>query len=98
MSSRYIIEVEHLSRTFNVGEMMVKGLDDVTLQIERGDFVAIMGPSGSGKSTFMNILGCLDRPTAGVYSLDGVSVQNLNRDQLAEIRNREIERARCRRW
>jgi putative ABC transport system ATP-binding protein len=90
MSSRNMIEVEHLSRIFNVGETMVKGLDDVTLEIERGDFVAIMGPSGSGKSTFMNILGCLDRPSSGIYRLDGVSVQDLSRDQLAEIRNREI--------
>jgi len=85
-----IIEVEHLARTFSIGEMRVKGLDDVSLEIRRGDFVAIMGPSGSGKSTLMNILGCLDRPTSGVYRLDGVSVQNLGRDELAEIRNRKI--------
>src|SRR5579863_1442962 len=90
MSSRPIIEVQHLSRTFNVGETIVKGLDDVSLEIERGDFVAIMGPSGSGKSTFMNILGCLDRPTSGIYRLSGVTIQDLNRDQLAEIRNRAI--------
>jgi putative ABC transport system ATP-binding protein len=85
-----IIEVEHLTRIFSIGEMTVRGLDDVSLQIERGDFVAIMGPSGSGKSTLMNILGCLDRPTSGIYRLDGVSVQDLARDQLAEIRNRKI--------
>lgn len=85
-----IINVEHLVRTFHIGELEVKGLDDVSLEIERGDFVAIMGPSGSGKSTLMNILGCLDRPTSGVYRLDGVSVQDLDRDELAEIRNREI--------
>jgi putative ABC transport system ATP-binding protein len=85
-----IIEIEHLSRIFQLGEMRVTGLDDVSLQIERGDFVAIMGPSGSGKSTLMNILGCLDRPTSGTYRLDGISVQNLERDQLAEIRNRKI--------
>lgn len=90
MSSRTIIEVRHLSRIFNVGETVVKGLDDVSLEIERGDFVAIMGPSGSGKSTFMNILGCLDRPTSGIYRLSGVSIQDLSRDQLAEIRNRAI--------
>lgn len=90
MSSGNIIEVEHLLRVFNIGETMVKGLDDVSLEIARGDFVAIMGPSGSGKSTLMNILGCLDRPTAGIYRLDGVCVQDLDRDELAGIRNREI--------
>ncbi len=90
MSSGNIIEVEHLTRVFSIGEMTVRGLDDVSLDIARGDFVAIMGPSGSGKSTLMNILGCLDRPTSGVYRLDGVSVQDLDRDELAEIRNREI--------
>jgi putative ABC transport system ATP-binding protein len=89
-SGANIIEVEHLFRTFFIGEMEVKGLVDVSLEIARGDFVAIMGPSGSGKSTLMNILGCLDRPTSGVYRLDGVSVQDLDRDQLAEIRNRRI--------
>jgi putative ABC transport system ATP-binding protein len=87
---RNVIEVEHLARTFYIGELKVKGLDDVSLEIERGDFVAIMGPSGSGKSTLMNILGCLDRPTSGVYRLDGVCVQDLDRDELAEIRNRKI--------
>jgi putative ABC transport system ATP-binding protein len=85
-----VIQVEHLSRIFQLGEMQVTGLDDVSLEIERGDFVAIMGPSGSGKSTLMNILGCLDRPTSGTYRLDGVGVQDLERDELAEIRNRKI--------
>jgi putative ABC transport system ATP-binding protein len=85
-----VIEVEHLVRTFRIGDIEVKGLDDVSVEIARGDFVAIMGPSGSGKSTLMNILGCLDRPTSGVYRLDGVSVQALDRDELAEIRNRKI--------
>jgi len=65
-------------------------LKGISFEIERGDFISIMGPSGSGKSTLMNILGCLDRPTSGVYTLDGISVGNLNRDQLAEIRNKKI--------
>jgi putative ABC transport system ATP-binding protein len=90
MPSANIIEVEHLSRTFQLGESTVRALDDVSLEIERGDFVAIMGPSGSGKSTLMNILGCLDKPTSGTYRLDGISVENMDRDQLAEIRNGRI--------
>ena len=87
---RNIIEVEHLCRTFRIGDLTVPALRDVTLEIARGDFVAIMGPSGSGKSTLMNILGCLDTPTAGTYRLDGIRVEEMDRDQLAEIRNRQI--------
>ena len=90
MSSANIIELERLSRTFTIGDLTLPALRDVTLNIARGDFVAIMGPSGSGKSTLMNILGCLDKPSAGVYLLDGIRVDALDRDRLAEIRNREI--------
>ena len=85
-----IIEGEHLVRTFTIGDMVVQALRDVSIEIAAGDFVAIMGASGSGKSTLMNILGCLDRPTSGIYRLDGVAVNGLDRDQLAEIRNRKL--------
>ncbi len=90
MNSPPIIDVDRLTRTFQIGDVVVRALRDVSLQIERGDFVAIMGPSGSGKSTFINILGCLDKPTSGSYRLDGIGVEEMDRDQLAEIRNREI--------
>jgi putative ABC transport system ATP-binding protein len=85
-----VIEVERLTRTFQIGELTVPALRDVSLSVERGDFVAIMGPSGSGKSTLMNILGCLDKPTSGTYRLDGIAVEEMDRDRLAEIRNTKI--------
>jgi putative ABC transport system ATP-binding protein len=85
-----VIEIQDLVKDYRVGEMVVHVLKGISFEIERGDFVSIMGPSGSGKSTLMNILGCLDKPTSGTYMLDGISVGNLNRDQLAEIRNNKI--------
>jgi putative ABC transport system ATP-binding protein len=85
-----LIEIRDLTKIYTLGEVTVNALQGVTLTIERGSFVAIMGASGSGKSTLMNILGCLDRPTSGRYWLDGVSVEGLHRDQLAEIRNQKI--------
>ena len=85
-----VIEVSDLQKVYDTGEVRVQALKGVSLSIEQGEFVAIMGTSGSGKSTLMNILGCLDRPTSGTYTLDGIDVSRLNKDDRADIRNSKI--------
>jgi putative ABC transport system ATP-binding protein len=85
-----IIKLEDIHRTYQTGEVEVKAVRGVSLEIHAGEFVALMGASGSGKSTMMNALGCLDRPTDGKYYLDGTDVSQLNRDELADIRNQKI--------
>jgi putative ABC transport system ATP-binding protein len=85
-----VIEIKDLKRRYQMGGEDLWALAGVSLQIEKGDFVAIMGPSGSGKSTLLNILGCLDVPTSGEYSLDGISVAKRSRAELAKVRNRKI--------
>jgi putative ABC transport system ATP-binding protein len=85
-----IINLEHISRVYQVGSEEVHALDDISLKIDSNEYVAIMGPSGSGKSTLMNILGCLDTPTAGRYDLKGIDVSDMSDNELAEVRNREI--------
>lgn len=90
MNKPVIIQTIDLSKIYGMGDIQVTALDGVNLEIKEGEFVAIMGPSGSGKSTLMNILGCLDRPTAGQYILAGEDVSDLSKDRLANIRNRRI--------
>jgi putative ABC transport system ATP-binding protein len=85
-----VIQLRELVRTYKTGEVEVKAVRGVSLDIQRGEFVAIMGSSGSGKSTLMNTLGCLDKPTAGSYFLDGVAVAELDRKQLAKLRNKKL--------
>jgi putative ABC transport system ATP-binding protein len=85
-----LIETDQLEKKYEVGDSVVHALDKVSLQIASGEFVAVMGPSGSGKSTFMNVIGCLDEPTAGRYLLDGIDVSQMGHDALAEIRNDKI--------
>lgn len=85
-----VIEIKNLKKDYFLGDISVSVLKGIDLEVERGDFISIMGPSGSGKSTLMNIIGCLDKPTAGSYILDGTDVSKLSADSLAEIRNSKI--------
>lgn len=89
-SAQPVIQLLNASKTYRAGEVEVRAVREVSLTIQRGEFVAIMGASGSGKSTLMNTLGCLDRPTSGRYLLDGVSVGELSRQQLATLRNHKL--------
>ncbi len=89
MSER-VVEAKDLTKVYVMGDVEVHALRGLSLNIDRGEVISIMGPSGSGKSTLMNMLGCLDRPTSGNYLLDGEDVANLNDDQLADIRNRKV--------
>jgi putative ABC transport system ATP-binding protein len=86
----WVIRAENLTKVYRMGDMQVHALNGLSLSIQHGEIVAIMGPSGSGKSTLMNIIGCLDRPTSGEYILDGELVSRLSDDQLATIRNRKV--------
>ncbi len=88
--TEFVIEMAKVTKVYGEGEIAVHALRDLDMQVKRGEFVAIMGPSGSGKSTLMNIIGCLDRATSGLYFLDGEDVSRLDRDALAGVRNRKI--------
>jgi putative ABC transport system ATP-binding protein len=88
--SNTIIEIKNLRKDYHVGEVTVHALRGVDLKITEGEFVAIMGASGSGKSTMLNILGCLDKPTAGDYLLDGININTMNKDEIARLRNKKL--------
>src|SRR6516165_7133259 len=85
-----LVELRNVSKIYRLGDEEIRALDEVSLDIERGEFISIIGPSGSGKSTLMHILGCLDSPTKGTIQLDGVMIQDASPRQLAAIRNRKI--------
>ena len=88
--SKKVASLENISKTYGEEDLTVKALDSINLEIYKGDYLAVMGASGSGKSTAMNIIGCLDRPSEGVYKLNGIPVENLCDDELAEIRNQKL--------
>jgi putative ABC transport system ATP-binding protein len=90
MATHPVIDLDDVHKTYSIGEISVRALRGVTLQVQHGEYVAIMGSSGSGKSTLMNILGCLDAPSTGVYRLNGLDVRSADQDDLADLRNREI--------
>ncbi|MDA8168118.1 MAG: ABC transporter ATP-binding protein [Nitrospiraceae bacterium] len=85
-----LIEISNVSKVYKIGDIEVNALSGVSIDIGRGEFASVMGPSGSGKSTFMNIIGCLDKPTSGTYMLEGTDVGGLGRDELAAIRNSKL--------
>ncbi len=88
--SKKVASLEKISKTYGKDDLTVNALDSINLEIYKGDYLAVMGASGSGKSTAMNIIGCLDRPSEGVYKLNGIPVENLSDDELAEIRNQKL--------
>jgi len=88
--SKKVASLERISKTYGKDDLTVKALDSINLEIYSGDYLAVMGASGSGKSTAMNIIGCLDRPSGGIYKLNGIPVENLSDDELAEIRNQKL--------
>lgn len=85
-----LLELQNITKDYSSGRLLVSALRGIDLSVAAGDFLAVTGPSGSGKSTFMNILGCLDKPTTGSYTLDGVRVESMSEDELAVVRNRKI--------
>ncbi|WP_288262086.1 ABC transporter ATP-binding protein [uncultured Prochlorococcus sp.] len=88
--SKRVASLERISKTYGKDDLTVKALDSINLEIYKGDYLAVMGASGSGKSTAMNIIGCLDRPSEGIYKLNGIPIENLSDDELAEIRNQKL--------
>ena len=85
-----MINLQNIAKIYEIGDVKVAALNDITCRVETGEIVSIMGPSGSGKSTLMNLIGCLDRATFGTYELDGTDVSDLKEDELAEVRNKKI--------